>query len=571
MVSVHGGNASLGRFYWNLAIQFKYSKNVHIEAHLRLIGFLLIYNDKETQLFDDNELQLLIMATKVGIAWMGICSSFLILACNEFGDARTAFLLGCKIKDCDTAPKDHKDFKKASSNLLIHMAQLDWVTSKSPSSFLIINRAIDDSSDHYTFHDIIKVLNICKSLASLSENGDAIKWLKLALRTIDIAPGIPDQYLDIKTHENDIEVYYWKVKVLESKKANDTTFSAILDTVKNIWIKTTKREPTVFQWLDESLQCLRDLMLEETASIVPKLLSNVENLTPSDYILMTSIFLIIESNREDIANQIEKVLENHGPLDLGTPVTNICIPMLWRVADKYANTQCDWGIALDNRDSPTTNFMLFTIYLEFEEVEKALHHLKQITFQKNSELYIMAADVAFEKNQKPLLLDILKTAASGNFVIPDSKNRTRLLIIIRCLIRLMISADTVKDIYSYFDKGIQVLNTLNNTEHDIDAETECQTDLHSHTLKSWYAVSYNRSSLFMCVFTNISILRTQRDSDQVSVTLSSINSLRNQLVANPNESFDTSLIHLVFTMEFEVYCISNQWEQVENLMAVIII
>ncbi|KAJ2993288.1 hypothetical protein HDV02_002502 [Globomyces sp. JEL0801] len=473
MVSVHGGNASLGRFYWNLAIQFKYSKNVHIEAHC----FLLIYNDKETQLFDDNELQLLIMATKVGIAWMGICSSFLILACNEFGDARTAFLLGCKIKDCDTAPKDHKDFKKASSNLLIHMAQLDWVTSKSPSSFLIINRAIDDSSDHYTFHDIIKVLNICKSLASLSENGDAIKWLKLALRTIDIAPGIPDQYLDIKkefslsivsiylesnlvqsaeevldtlfiTHENDIEVYYWKVKVLESKKANDTTFSSILDTVKNIWIKTTKREPTVFQWLDESLQCLRDLMLEETASIVPKLLSNVENLTPSDYILMTSIFLIIESNREDISNQIEKVLENHGPLDLGTPVTNICIPMLWRVADKYANTQCDWGksIALDNRDSPTTNFMLFTIYLEFEEVEKgikslyllkALHHLKQITFQKNSELYIMAADVAFEKNQKPLLLDILKTAASGNFVIPDSKNRTRLLIIIRCLIRLM--------------------------------------------------------------------------------------------------------------------------------------
>lgn len=129
--------------------------------------------------------------------------------------------------------------------------------------------------------------------------------------------------------------------------------------------------------------------------------------------------------------------------------------------------------SLDCRPNALNAFMTFQCYCAQQKNDQgisglniAIDHLQTISFSERSDLYLSAADIAFQNDNKPLLLSILRLVVHNETsLLTSTESKKHILIIMRCLIRLMdakfktgpFDEKNGHDLIGYIKKGINLL------------------------------------------------------------------------------------------------------------------
>lgn len=98
---------------------------------------------------------------------------------------------------------------------------------------------------------------------------------------------------------------------------------------------------------------------------------------------------------------------------------------------------CVKAKGLDSRDNVINDYLFYLIYVELNQPDQALTHLSNISFQDRSDLYVAAADIAYQKKHHKIVRDILKVVVQSNLDFGPDVVRD-IQIVLRSLIKLSI-------------------------------------------------------------------------------------------------------------------------------------
>lgn len=317
-----------------------------IQTLLRHVAYELMNHGIQDLEFDSKiAYQVIDMALKTSKAWFRV---------NNL-DESSRF---CKLvfQLLETMEESH-DFKSAMINAKIQSAQIDW-QSRKPSAFLHVKSLLNEYVETMDEKHLKIVIRACVDMAKVSSEKDALKWYEMCRVPIDATIANHKLYTALKreimlllinTHLNLSEVeraeeildgmhdlhccemYYTRMKILELRSAPPLEFQKVLESMKSQITTFTKED---FHWFiamihlisknggfEYALEQLKESCNQTTGGFRQCL----QDLAARDQILVTSIYLILESNVEDKVGQITNAFDRYGDIDLGSEVSKSCL------------------------------------------------------------------------------------------------------------------------------------------------------------------------------------------------------------------------------------------------------
>jgi hypothetical protein len=228
--------------------------------------------------------------------------------------------------------------------------------------------------------------------------------------------------------------------------------------------------------------------------------------------------------------------------------------------------------------------------MKMDDTEQACLHLANISFESRPDLYISAADVAYQLGNQTVIKQILKAVMTSGLNLQDTQIIQNIQIILRSLIR--ISYDSMLDTKTLESQGEllaqihtdcklvkKVLKNQDQTELDWLYRVTWNSAYYISQMESTYAI---RVQFFEVILGLFKLIASPDEIHRDCVEKAAFMAIWYRLQLHHQAPDETNLEKAqeaidiwkditkrpdhVFNFEFEVLCLKKEWNKVEQML-----